>query len=95
VREPLQINTYTWEFEGSRRERDAAQLAAANIRTISPRSILVCGHTVELDSLDKRRAFELIRCRLTSPEIVTFDELLARARFITRDAGNGARNLSV
>jgi hypothetical protein len=84
----VQVNAHTWEIEGSRRERDAAQLAAANIRTISPRSILVCGHTNELDSLDKRKAFELFRCKLTSPEIVTFDELLARARFITREATN-------
>lgn len=81
----IQVNTHTWEVEGSRRERDAATLAAANIRTISPRSILVCGHTHELDDIDKRKAFELFRCKLSSPEIVTFDELLARARFITRD----------
>jgi hypothetical protein len=81
----VQVNTHTWEIEGSRRERDAAQLAEANVRTISPRSILVCGHTHELDNIDKRKAFELFRCKLTSPDIVTFDELLARARFITRD----------
>jgi hypothetical protein len=81
----VQVNAHTWEIEGSRRERDAAQLAEANIRTISPRSILVCGHTHELDNIDKRKAFELFRCKLTAPEIVTFDELLARARFITRD----------
>jgi hypothetical protein len=83
----VQVNTHTWEIEGSRRQQDAEQLAAANIRTISPRSILVCGHTHELkDSLHKRKAFELFRCKLTSPEIVTFDELLARAQFITRDS---------
>lgn len=84
----VQVNTRTWEIEGSRRDHDKEQLAAAKIRTISPRSILVCGHTKELDSFDKRNAFELFRCKLTSPEIVTFDELLARARFITRDTAN-------
>jgi hypothetical protein len=84
----VQVNTHTWEVEGSRRERDAAQLASANIRTVSPRSILVCGHTYELDDLDKRKAFELFRCELAAPEIVTFDELLARARFITRDTAS-------
>jgi hypothetical protein len=81
----VQVNTHTWEMEGSKRERDVARLSEAHIRTISPRSILVCGHTKELDDLDKRKAFELFRCKLSSPEVVTFDELLARARFITRD----------
>jgi Domain of unknown function (DUF4263) len=82
----VQVNTHTWETEGSRRERDAVRLARANIRTISPRSILVCGHLRELaDDIDKRNAFELFRCRLSAPDIVTFDELLARARFIVTD----------
>ena len=81
----VQVNTHTWEVEGSRRQQDAEPLAEAHIRTISPRSILVCGHTEELDSPDKRKSFELFRRKLTAPDIVTFDELLARAQFITRD----------
>jgi len=82
----VQVNTHTWELEGSKRERDALRLSEANIRTISPRSILVCGHTQELTDLDRRKAFELFRRQLSAPEVVTFDELLARARFITRDS---------
>ena len=82
----VQVNTHTWETEGSKRERDAEWLAEANIRTISPRSILVCGNTGELTDLARRKAFELFRGRLSSPEIVTFDELLARARFIVRES---------
>jgi hypothetical protein len=49
---------------------------------------LVVGHTKELVDHDKRTAFELFRCRLNGPEIVTFDELLARARFITSNSAN-------
>jgi len=82
----VQVNTHTWEMEGSKREQDALRLAKANIRTISPRSILVCGHTCELSDFNRRKAFELFRCKISSPEIVTFDELLARAQFITRDS---------
>jgi len=82
----VQVNTHTWETEGSKRPRDSEQLAQAHIRTISPRSLLVCGHTGELsDNHDKREAFELLRCNLRVPEIVTFDELFARAKFIVRE----------
>lgn len=84
----VQVNTYTWEVEGSRRDRDRERLGNSRVRTISPRSILVYGHTQQLDTDEKRKAFELFRCRLVSPEIVTFDELLARARFITRDSSS-------
>lgn len=82
----VQVNCHTWEMDGSKSFRDAEQLAGARIRTISPRSILVCGHTRELsDSFDKRNAFELFRCHLRTPEILTFDELFARAKFIVRN----------
>jgi len=84
----IQVNTHTWEMEGSKRAKDTERLSAAHIRTISPRSILVVGHTKELVDHDKRTAFELFRCRLNGPEIVTFDELLARARFITSNSAN-------
>ncbi|MGB8028332.1 MAG: Shedu immune nuclease family protein [Terracidiphilus sp.] len=82
----VQVNSHTWEYEGSKRERDARQLDQARIRTISPRAILVCGHLQELaDDFDKQNAFELLRCNLRIPEILTFDELLARAKFIVRN----------
>ena len=82
----VQVNAHTWEVEGSKRERDAEWLSEANIRTISPHSILVCGSLSELaDDIDRRKSFELFRRKLISPEILTFDELLARARFIVRE----------
>jgi hypothetical protein len=57
-------------------------LAADHISTITPRSILVIGNTGELDDFDKRNAFELLRCNLRNPDIVTFDELYERAKYI-------------
>jgi hypothetical protein len=85
----VQVNGKTWEVQGSRREDDVEMLAKARIRTIAPRSILVFGHTKELTDLSRRNSFELFRRSLVAPDVVTFDELLARARFIVRDSPNG------
>lgn len=55
---------------------------------IQPRSVLVVGDLGQLRSSDqgdhteKIRSFELYRRNLNAPEIVTFDELLARAEWI-------------
>jgi len=81
----VQVNSHTWEHSGSKQPRDAEKLAQAHIRTISPRAILVYGHTSELDTYEKRNAFELLRCHISTPEILTFDELCVRAKFIVRN----------
>ena len=53
-----------------------------------PRAFLVIGSLEQLRGesgghhLDKIRSFELYRRNLTSPEVVTFDELLERAKWI-------------
>lgn len=56
-----------------------------------PRSFLVIGNLGELDSAngankDKFRSFELFRRSLRWPDVITFDELYARAKFIVDDA---------
>nr|WP_246713786.1 Shedu immune nuclease family protein [Rhizobium leguminosarum] len=56
-----------------------------------PRSFLVIGNLGELASAngankDKFRSFELFRRSLRWPEVMTFDELYARAKFIVDDA---------
>jgi hypothetical protein len=91
----VQINARTWEVQGSRRDEDAELLSEARIRTIAPRSILVFGQTTELSDLPRRNSFEVFRRNMTAPDVVTFDELLARARFIVRDSPddfNGGEN---
>lgn len=55
-----------------------------------PRSFLVIGSLTELSSptgpnKDKFRSFELFRRSLRWPEIITYDELYARAKFIVGD----------
>ncbi|WP_245279283.1 Shedu immune nuclease family protein [Xanthobacter sp. 91] len=54
---------------------------------VEPRSLLVVGSLSQLEgkhgpNIPKVRSFELFRRNIWRPEIVTFDELLERARFI-------------
>lgn len=77
-----QVNGRTWDTEGSKRERDRELLAADHTNTITPRSILVIGHTEQLSDFDKKNAFELLRRNLRSPDIMAFDELYERAKYI-------------
>ncbi|PRX61436.1 uncharacterized protein DUF262 [Nonomuraea fuscirosea] len=70
------------------RDDDGADIPGADTYLIRPKSYLVIG---QLSSLlgqsggvhaDKLRSFELFRRHIIEPEIVTFDELLARAEAI-------------
>lgn len=78
----LQINCQTWETEGSRTEANRELAVQNNFYTHEPRAILVIGSTQQLDNLNKRNSFEIFRANLRSPEILTFDELYQRAKYI-------------
>jgi len=78
----LQINCKTWETEGSRTEANRELATQDSFYTHEPRAILVIGHTQQLDNLNKRNSFEIFRVNLRSPEILTFDELYQRAKYI-------------
>lgn len=82
----LQINCRTWATEGSRTEGNAELMRQAGVETVQPKGILVIGNTGQLDVPAKVRTFELFRQNLSNPEIITFDELLIRARYLA-DAG--------
>lgn len=53
------------------------------ILTVQPQGIIVIGNSAELKSRGQKKSFELFRRNLHNPEIITYDELLARAKFIT------------
>lgn len=85
-----QVQKTAFEFARSRfrtvlrdaRGNDTGQTAYA----IEPRSFLVVGDTSELKGNDdKITCFELYRRNIRTPEILTFDELLYRARFIVEN----------
>ncbi|MDP3984719.1 MAG: DUF4263 domain-containing protein [Acidimicrobiia bacterium] len=78
----LQTNCRTWAVEGARTEANAELMREAGIETVQPKGILVVGNTSTLDTAAKVKTFELFRQNLSNPEIVTFDELLQRARYL-------------
>jgi len=70
------------------RDADGAEIPADVTYLVRPRSVLVVGELGQLQSAnggdhpDKIRSFELYRRGLNEPEVVTFDELLARAEWM-------------
>ena len=76
---------------------DDGELLATGTFILQPRSYLIVG---SLDQLtgdgggpipDKVRSFELFRRSLHEPEVITFDELVARADWQVEAAGHQAR----
>jgi hypothetical protein len=83
----VQVNSRTWDIEGSRTEANRDRLDRERIYTVYPRSLLIYGNTGELDSTEKRNCFEVFRGQLKNTEVVTYDELLKRAQFIVGEMG--------
>jgi hypothetical protein len=63
------------------RTLDARRMAVA-----APRGILLIGNTKQLDNDDKKHTFHRFRRNLWNPEVITYDELLERARFLVARA---------
>jgi hypothetical protein len=76
----IQVNCAQWEMSGARTEENREMLAEVN--TVSPKGIIVVGHTRTLDVWSKRNSFERFRREVHNPEIITYDELYERARYI-------------
>lgn len=53
-----------------------------NVVTVQPKGIIVIGNSAELQTKQQKRSFELFRRNIHNPEIITYDELLARAKNI-------------
>ena len=63
-----------------------------DVYLIRPRSVVVCGDLEQFVTIhgvneDKYTSFELFRRQLQGPEIVTFDELLERAKLMVETSG--------
>lgn len=76
----VQVNCSQWEIHGSRTDNNREVLNG--IESISPKGIIVIGKTNELDNWDKRNSFERFRREMRNPEIITYDELFERVKFI-------------
>ncbi len=81
----IQVNCSSWETEGSKRPQDQEPQIKENIFTYQPKGILIIGHTEQLDTLEKRKSFELYRRSFHNPDVITFDELFERAKYIVND----------
>lgn len=81
-------NCRQWEISGAQTEENRENLIRENIFTVQPKGILVIGHTNQLGQIEKRNTFELFRRNTTNPEILTFDELYERAKFILERSSN-------
>lgn len=84
------------------RDHDGALVQDDTTFLVRPRSYLVIGHLGQLMGAgggphpEKIRCFELFRRNLVEPEVVTYDELLARAEWLVdthTDAETGASGL--
>ena len=84
----LQANCRRWELEGSQAEQNLEALQQEKIYTVHPKAILVIGAITQLNGIAKRNTFELFRRSVTNPEIITFDELYERAKFIVEHTDN-------
>lgn len=76
-------------------DADGADIPGDFSYLIRPRAVLVIGDLAELqndlggDAQDRIRSMELYRRSLVEPEVVTFDELLQRARWVV-DSGSSS-----
>lgn len=90
-----QVQKTTFEFSRDRfrvamKDSEGADTGQTTY-SIEPRSFLVVGNTEELQGNDDKIAcFELYRRNIRAPEILTFDELLYRARFILQNISRNA-----
>lgn len=82
----LQANCNRWEKEGSRTDANREWQAERGMATVQPRGILLIGKTAQLDTTAKLETFERFRRNLWNPEVLTYDELLERAKFLVGQA---------
>ena len=83
----IQTNCAQWEISDSRSEANQEMLR--DIFTVSPKGIVIVGNTKELNTFNKRSSFEHFRREIRNPEIITYDELYERARFIVTSQHEG------
>ena len=79
----IQANIQTWEKEGSRQDDNKDKLEGGSVYTVKPKGIIVIGSLGEFgDDRHKRETFQRFRKSIHGVDIITFDELFMRAKFI-------------
>jgi len=75
----LQANCRSWDRTATYTENES--LKNDKTKTVQPKGIMVIGRLNQL-SPEETDSFQLFRRNLYNPEVLTFDELLERARYI-------------
>lgn len=86
----IQANVQTWEKKSSDME-NVDMLEKKGVYTVEPKGIIVIGMLNELKRIDVRsqwETFQRFRRSIHGIKVISFDELLSRARFITRNDAN-------
>lgn len=78
----IQSNIDMWNKQGSTQVDNRDKLEKENVYTVQPKGIIVIGQLNQLDNRSKRETFQRFRKSLHGIDILTFDELLNRAKFI-------------
>ena len=82
----IQANIQTWENSGSREDINRDKLEEESVYTIKPKGIIVIGNLKQLkDNRHKWETFQRFRKSIHGIEIITFDELYNRAKFIVEN----------
>lgn len=78
----IEANIAVWEKDGARQDDNRDYFEAKNIFTVKPKGVIVIGSLNELKTRSKRETFQRFRKSIHGIDIITFDELYERARFI-------------
>lgn len=84
----IQTNCRSWQ-KNYYDSNNYKNLASKKIFTINPKGVLVVGNMkkIETEDDDKVNTFETFRTSISNPEVITFDELFDRAKFIVKNEG--------
>ena len=83
----IEANIDTWYKQGANQPHNRDRFEKEGIYTVRPKGIIVIGHLGEIkNDRNKRETFERFRRSIHGVEIITFDELYARAKFIVEES---------
>jgi hypothetical protein len=78
----IEANIHTWDKQGSAQPDNLDRFEGQGIYTVQPKGIIIIGSLSELNDRNKRETFQRFRKSIHGVDIITFDELYHRAKFI-------------
>jgi hypothetical protein len=79
----MSANISTWNKRGSEQPENRDRLETKGVYTVEPKGIVVIGSLSEVEKeRSKRETVQRFRTAIHGIDIITFDELYSRAKFI-------------